>query len=140
MSHRSACRVRKRVRGRVESDREGVRSLARYVERIAPVSRSGIDHRARERAGEFGDLTDVDVQETLADELTHARMLAGGQTPRMTATRRVNRSAAPRAVRTALTSRVPSASVRGNLPRLVRTIPVMAKATPTTITAARNAS
>jgi len=29
---------------------------------MAPVSRSGVDHRARERAGELGDLTDVDVE------------------------------------------------------------------------------
>ena len=71
MSHGSARRIRKRVRGRIESDREGVRSCARYVERIAPVSRSGVDHRARERAGELGDLTDVDVEEALTDELTH---------------------------------------------------------------------
>jgi hypothetical protein len=38
---------------------------------MAPVSRSGVDHRARERAGELGDLTDVDVEEALTDELTH---------------------------------------------------------------------
>jgi hypothetical protein len=41
------------------------------VERITPVSRAGIDRSAGERAGELGDLTDVDVEEPLTDELTH---------------------------------------------------------------------
>jgi hypothetical protein len=41
------------------------------MERIAPVTRAGVEHRARERAGELGDLTDVDVEEALADELSH---------------------------------------------------------------------
>jgi hypothetical protein len=72
-SRDSARRVRKRIRGGVESDREGVRSRARYVERVAPVTRAGVDHRARERAGALGDLTDVDVDESLADELMQWR-------------------------------------------------------------------
>jgi hypothetical protein len=41
------------------------------MERIAPVSRTQVDHGARERAGELGDLTDVDVDEALTDELAH---------------------------------------------------------------------
>jgi len=45
------------------------------MERIAPVTRAGVDHRARERAGELGDLTDVDVEEALAKELSHEAML-----------------------------------------------------------------
>jgi len=68
----TTCRIRKRIRGCVETDREGVRPGARYMERIAPVTRAGIHHRARKRAGELGDLTDVDVEEALADELSHA--------------------------------------------------------------------
>ena len=51
----------------------GVRSRARHVERIAPVSRTEVHNGARERAGERGDLTDVDVDEALADELSHGR-------------------------------------------------------------------
>jgi hypothetical protein len=65
--------VRERVRGCVETDRESVRARARDVERIAPVSRTEVDDRARECAGRFGDLTDVDVEETLTDELPHVR-------------------------------------------------------------------
>ena len=68
----TTCRIRKRIRGCIETDREGVRSGARYMEWIAPITRAGVDHRARERAGELGDLTDVDVEEALADELSHA--------------------------------------------------------------------
>jgi hypothetical protein len=45
----------------------------RHVQRITPVSRTGVDRRARERAGELGDLTDVDVEEALTEELTHRR-------------------------------------------------------------------
>ena len=74
-ANRKPRRVRERVRGAIQSDREGVRSGARYMERIAPVTRAGVDHRARVRAGELGDLTDVDVEETLTDELTHHVML-----------------------------------------------------------------
>jgi hypothetical protein len=73
----TTCRIRKGIRGCVESDREGVRSGARYMERIAPITRAGVDHRARERAGELGDLTDVDVEEALADELSHATDVIG---------------------------------------------------------------
>jgi hypothetical protein len=43
------------------------------VERVSPVSRAGVDRRARERAGELDDLTDVDVDEALANKLTHRR-------------------------------------------------------------------
>jgi len=43
------------------------------VKRITPVSRAGVDRRAREPAGELGDLTDVDVEESLTEELTHRR-------------------------------------------------------------------
>jgi hypothetical protein len=76
LTHGESCGIRKRVRGSVESDREGLRPRARHVERIAPVSRSGVEHRARERAGDLGDLTDVDVEKTLTDETAHAQMLA----------------------------------------------------------------
>jgi nitroreductase len=68
--------VGERVGGGVETDGEGVAPRARYVERIAPVSRSGVDGRTRERAGDLGDLTDVDVEEAFTDELTHGTMLA----------------------------------------------------------------
>ena len=46
------------------------------MERIAPVSRAEIDRGARERAGEVSDLTDVDIDEALPDELAHPQMLA----------------------------------------------------------------
>jgi len=52
------------------------------VKRIAPVSRSRVDDRAREGAGELGDLTDVDLEEELADELTHGAMLRRPDTDR----------------------------------------------------------
>ena len=75
MSRRSMRRVRKRIGGGVESDREGVRSRARYVERIAPVSRSDVDRGAPGRAGELRELTDVHIHESFADQLTHGQML-----------------------------------------------------------------
>ncbi len=61
-----------RVGGGVDADRQGVRPGARDRERVAPVSRADIDRRARERAGERDQLTDVDVEKPLTDELTHA--------------------------------------------------------------------
>jgi hypothetical protein len=42
------------------------------VQRITPVSRPGIDRRPRKGSGELGQLTDVDVEEALADQLSHA--------------------------------------------------------------------
>jgi nitroreductase len=65
--------VGERIRGCVETDRQRVRPRARDVERISPVSRPGIDDDAGERAGEVSDLTDVDVDEALTDDLTHDR-------------------------------------------------------------------
>jgi len=53
MSHRSTRGVRKGIRGGVNSDHEGVRSRARYMERIPTVTCSGVDHRAGERAREL---------------------------------------------------------------------------------------
>ena len=47
------------------------------MERVTPVSRAGVDHRARERAGELDDLADVDVDEALADDLSHQRNASG---------------------------------------------------------------
>jgi hypothetical protein len=45
------------------------------VKRVAPVSRAGVDRRARERAGELNDLTDVDIDEAFSEELAHHAML-----------------------------------------------------------------
>jgi nitroreductase len=71
LPHGATRRVGKCIGGGIESDREGVRSCARHVERITPVSRAVVDGRSRERAGELRDLTDVDVEEALTDEPTH---------------------------------------------------------------------
>jgi hypothetical protein len=46
------------------------------MERVTPVSRTGVERRSREGTGAFGDLTDVDVEEALTDELAHRTMLA----------------------------------------------------------------
>ena len=75
LAHAETRGVRKRVRGGIEADRQRVRPRARDVKRISPVSRAGIDDGARERAGELGDLTDVDIDEAFADELSHEAML-----------------------------------------------------------------
>jgi len=74
----TTCRIRKRIRGCVETDRERVRPRSGHVERVPPVARSRVDHRAREATGELGQLTDVDVEEALADELSHATDVTGG--------------------------------------------------------------
>jgi len=74
-AHGPAGRVGKRITGGVETDREDVRPCARHVKRVAPVSRAGVDRRARKRADELSDLTDVDVDEAFPDELTHHAML-----------------------------------------------------------------
>jgi predicted enzyme related to lactoylglutathione lyase len=72
ITNSTTCRIRKRIRGCVESDRERISARSCYVERVTPVTRSGVDRRQRERSGELGQLTDVDVEEALADELSHA--------------------------------------------------------------------
>ena len=74
----TTCRIRKRTRGCVESDRERVRPRSGHVERVPPVARSRVDHRTREATGKLGQLTDVDVEEALADELSHATDVTGG--------------------------------------------------------------
>jgi hypothetical protein len=72
ITNSTTCRIRKRIRGCVESDRERISARSCYVERVTPVTRSGVDRRQREGSGELGQLTDVDVEEALADELSHA--------------------------------------------------------------------
>ena len=64
-------RVCESVSGCIEPDRERVGPRSGDMQRITSVSRSGIDRRPRKGSGELGQLADVDVQEALADELSH---------------------------------------------------------------------
>jgi len=47
-------RVRKSIRGCVKSDRERISARSCYVERVTPVTRTGVDRRPREGSGELG--------------------------------------------------------------------------------------
>ena len=60
----------------VESDREGLRSGARYMKWIPPVTRSRVDDGPRVRTGALDDLTDVHIHQALADELMHHVIIA----------------------------------------------------------------
>jgi len=71
-------RIGEGISGCIESDRERVRPRSGHVERVPSVARSRVDHRAREATGELGQLTDVDIEEALADELSHATDVTGG--------------------------------------------------------------
>jgi len=50
----TTCRIRQRIRGCVESYREGISARSCYVERVTPVTRTGVDRRPREGSGELG--------------------------------------------------------------------------------------
>jgi len=64
--------ARKAIGARVDRDREGLRLGSRAVENVAAVPRANINDDATERGGYPGDLTDVDVDETLTEKSTHA--------------------------------------------------------------------
>jgi hypothetical protein len=70
-----------RVRACVDGDRERIRICPRAMEGVAAVTRTDVDDDATVCGGYSSDLTDVDVDETLADESTHAAMVPPSHSP-----------------------------------------------------------
>lgn len=64
------------VRTGVDGDREGVGMDARVMDDVGAIARANVDDDAAERGGESSGLTDVYVDEALAEKTTHERMLA----------------------------------------------------------------
>lgn len=62
---------RERVRARVQRDREEARIVERPAQHIGAVAGADIDQDPRMCAGRFRDLTDVYVDDPLAEESTH---------------------------------------------------------------------
>jgi hypothetical protein len=74
-SLRPPCAAREGVGARVDGQRERGRLGPRAVQNIATVTRSHVHENVAERGGYRGGLTDVDVDEALAEKSTHIPMV-----------------------------------------------------------------
>jgi len=64
------------IGARVDGDREGTWLGPRPVQDVAAIARAHVHEDVAETGGYCGDLTDVDVDEMLAEKFTHTSMLA----------------------------------------------------------------
>jgi len=72
------------IGARVDGDREGTWLGPRPVQDVAAIARAHVHEDVTETGGYCGDLTDVDVDEMLAEKSTHTSMVApGGTAPRL---------------------------------------------------------
>jgi hypothetical protein len=70
------------IRARIDGDRESARLGPRAVQDVATVTRTQVHQDVVERGGYCGGLTDVDVNEALAEKSTHPAMVTVGTTQR----------------------------------------------------------
>ena len=70
---RAPCTIGECVGARIDSDRERIRFASRAMNRIAAITRANVDHDPAESGGYRGGLTDVYVDDPLAEKSSHGR-------------------------------------------------------------------